>query len=256
MTLNVSFLPEIAFAFMLIFARVGTMIMLMPALGERGIPARIRLAMALAIAFVLYPAVRPFYGDLPETLPQIAFLLFNELAIGFAIGLTARLIVSSLTVAGTVIAMQLGLGFVQSVDPAQGVQGALFGNFLSVLGITLIFATNLHHLFIAALGDSFTLFAPGSLPFAGDFAELAVQTMAEAFRVAMQISAPFLVFGLLFYAGLGVLSRLMPQIQIFFIAMPANILIGFIIFGLTMAGLMTWFLAHVERSAVRFLVVP
>lgn len=253
MTLDISFLPQIAYAFVLLFARVGTMIMLMPALGERSVPARMRLSAALAIAFVLYPAARPYYGELPGAFGDLLALLFAELAIGFAIGLIARLILSALTMAGTVIAMQMGLGFVQSVDPAQGTQGALFSNFLNLLGIALIFATDLHHVFIRALGDSFVLFAPGTLPPSGDFAELAVETIARGFQVAMQISAPFLIFGLLFYAGLGVISRLMPQIQIFFIAMPANIMIGLLLFGLVLTGLMTWFLGYAEETAVQFL---
>ncbi len=99
-------------------------------------------------------------------------MLVEEILIGAMLGLTARLTISALEVAGSVIAQQLGLGFVTAVDPTQGEQGAIVGNFLTMLGITLVFATDMHHLVIAALNDSYTLFAPGEVPAAGDAAAL------------------------------------------------------------------------------------
>src|SRR5262249_20357250 len=146
-------------------------------------------------------------------------LLGEEIFIGAVLGLTVRLLVSALQVAGSIVAQQLGLGFVTAVDPTQGQQGVIVGNFLTVLGMTLVFATDLHHLVIAALDDSYTLFAPGDLPLLGDVAALTTRTVTTAFRIGVQLSAPFIVFGLLFNVGLGVLSRLMPQMQVFFIGL-------------------------------------
>jgi flagellar biosynthetic protein FliR len=140
----------------------------------------------------------------------------------------------------------VGLGFVTAVDPTQGQQGVLVGNFLSVLGVTLIFATDLHHLMIAALNDSYALFKPGDVPIVGDIATAITGTVAQAFRIGVQLAAPFLVFGLLFNLGLGVLSRLMPQMQVFFVGMPLSILVGFLILLLVLGAMMTTFLGHVE----------
>ncbi len=132
-------------------------------------------------------------------------MLVEEILIGAVLGLTARLTISALEVAGSVIAQQLGLGFVTAVDPTQGEQGVILGNFLTMLGITLFFATDMHHLVIAALNDSYTLFEPGEVPAAGDVAALVTKTVSGAFRIGIQLSAPFLAFGLLFNLGLGVL---------------------------------------------------
>jgi flagellar biosynthetic protein FliR len=151
-----------------------------------------------------------------------------------------------LQVAGNVVAQQLGLGFVTAVDPTQGEQGVLVGNFLSILGITLVFVTDLHHLVIAALHDSYRLFQPGEVPLLGDIAALLTQTVAAAFRVGVQLAAPFLVFGLLFNLGLGVLSRLMPQMQVFFVGLPLSILVGFLILLLVVGAMMGTFLGLVE----------
>ena len=186
-------------------------------------------------------------------------MLAQEIMIGAVLGLTARLTISALQIAGSVIAQQLGLGFVTAVDPTQGQQSVIVGNFLTVLGVTLIFATDLHHLVIAALNDSYTLFQPGDIPLLGDVAALTTRTVAAAFRIGIQLSAPFLVFGLLFNLGLGILSRLMPQMQVFFVGIPLSILLGFLILLLVIGAMMTTFLGSLEavlRAARAALVRP
>ncbi len=251
--MQISFLPDAAFVFLLIFARVGTMLMLMPALGETSFPTRLRLVFALALALVLYPVVFSEFPALPPALGTVLTLLIGEMLIGFMIGLITRMITFCIQVAGSTIAFQVGLGFAQNVDPTQGVQGALFSSFLSMLGITLIFVTDLHYLLIAAIRDSYILFRPGTVLPVEDAAQLAIMTFAGTFRVGVQIAAPFIAFGLIFYLGLGVLSRLMPQIQIFFIAMPANILLGFLLLAVLIGGMMGWYLDHVGKSIMPFI---
>jgi flagellar biosynthetic protein FliR len=173
-------------------------------------------------------------------------MLGQEMLIGGLLGLTARLAISALQVAGSVIAQQLGLGFVTAIDPSQGQQGIIIGNFLTLLGVTLVFTTDLHHLVVAALHDSYTLFRPGEVPLTGDMAALISKTIGGAFRIGIQLSAPFLVFGLLFNLGLGVLSRMMPQMQVFFVGLPLAILVGFLIFMLVIGGMMAIFLDYLE----------
>jgi flagellar biosynthesis protein FliR len=242
--IDVSFLPSLGAAFLLVFARVGTMLMLLPGLGEQNISARLRLTVALVLAALLLPLHRAAYHVDTGALGPALVMLLQEIMVGAVLGLTARLTVSALEVAGSVIAQQLGLGFVTSVDPTQGEQGVLIGNFLTLLGITLIFATNMHYLVLAALNDSYTLFEPGEVPALGDVAALMTKTVSGAFRIGIQLSAPFLAFGLLFNIGLGVLSRLMPQMQVFFVALPASILIGLLFLVLVLGTMMGTFLDY------------
>lgn len=252
--MNLSFLPDAAYLFMLIFARLGTMIMLMPALGETNVPGRIRLTLALSMTVVLYPLVSVRYaGGVPAGFAAIMTMLASELVVGFFIGLATRLVMAAIQIAGTVIANQSGLAFAMAFDPTQGQQGVVFANFLSIMAITLIFVTDVHYLLIGALHDSFLLFPPGQWMQVGDLAQNAVRTVAEAFSIGIRISAPFIVFGLVFYFGLGLLNRLMPQIQIFFIAMPANIFMGIGILMLLLATIMTWYMGHVESTLGLFL---
>jgi flagellar biosynthetic protein FliR len=246
MHIDVSFLPAYAAAFLLSFARIGTMVMLLPALGEVSVPSRVRLAVALVLTAVIVPLHRADYQIDLRAFGPVLLALGQELFVGAVLGLVARLTIAALQIAGSVVAQQMGLGFVTAVDPTQGQQGMLVGNFLTVLGITLIFATDLHHLVIAALNDSYVLFRPGEIPVAGDVANLLTGTVASAFRIGVQLSAPFLVFGMLFNLGLGVLSRLMPQMQVFFVGLPLSILVGFLILVLVMGAMMMAFLDYVE----------
>lgn len=242
MRIDVSVLPALAMAFMLVFARIGTMVMLLPGLGEMSVPVRVRLTVALVLAAIFLPLHRQAYAIDLRSFGPVLQLLFQELLIGAVLGLTARLTISALGVAGAVVAQQLGLGFVTAVDPSQGQQNVIFGNFLTMLGITLVFATDLHYLVIAALNDSYRLFAPGELIQFGDIASLMTRTVATAFSVGVQLSAPFLVFGLLFNLGLGILSRLMPQMQVFFVGLPLSILLGFLILLAVVGAMMGTFL--------------
>ena len=235
-------LPNDVAAFVLILARVGALVMLLPALGEENLSPRFRLTIAVLLAFVFWPFARPLYAvDADEPVRMIGLAL-SEVAVGLALGLVGRFVMSALSVAGNVIANQLGLGFVMTVDPTQGQQGAIVGTFLSLTALALIFASDLHHLVIGAIAASYEAFRPGAFPETGDAARLALDSAASAFKIGVQISAPFLVFGLIFNFGLGVLSRLMPQFQVFFVAAPLSLLLGFALLALVLGVLMGVFI--------------
>ena len=231
MRIDISLLPALAATFMLVFARVGAMVMLLPGFGESNIPVRVKLSIALLLTLILLPLHRSAYHVDMGSMASLTVLMLHEIVIGIVLGATARVTLSALQVAGSVIAQQLGLGFVTAVDPTQGQQGLLIGNFLTILGVTLLFATDTHHLVIAALNESYRIFSPGELMTTGDVAALATRAFAEAFKIGLQLSAPFLVFGLVFNIGLGVLARLMPQMQVYFVGVPLSIMVGFLIFA-------------------------
>src|SRR6478752_4973855 len=160
MRIDISFLPALATAFMLTFARVGAMVMLMPGVGELNVPSRVRLTIALALTAILLPAHQKAYTVDLKTFGPVLVLLFQELVIGAVLGLTARLAISALQITGSIVAQQLGLGF---------------------------FAADLHHLAIAAMNDSYTIFQPGALPLMGDAAQHVTRVIATAFRIGVQL---------------------------------------------------------------------
>jgi flagellar biosynthetic protein FliR len=229
------------------FSRIGAILMLMPALGEDMIPMRMRLSFALAFTLVLYPLLSPSLPAMPEDVMAIIGLIFHELAIGIMLGAIVRITVMATQVAGAIIAFQTGLSSAMAADPTQvGVQGAVFGSFLSFLGMVLIFATDLHHVALAATYDSYMVFPLDAPLMFDDAAQLAIRTVASAFSVGIQMSAPFIVFGLVFNLGAGILARLMPALQVYFLLMPANIFIGLALFAMLLVMMMGWYLSHFE----------
>lgn len=120
MRIDVSLLPALAAAFMLAFARIGAMVMLLPGLGETNIPTRVKLSIALVLTLIILPLHRSAYQVDMGSLAPMLVLMLHEIVIGIVLGATARVTLSALQVAGAVIAQQMGLGFVTSVDPTQG----------------------------------------------------------------------------------------------------------------------------------------
>jgi flagellar biosynthesis protein FliR len=255
MTITLPSLSGAVLVYLLVFARTGAMLMLLPPIGNTNVPGRVRLVLALAISFALAPTVAASYPQqAPATTLALGLLIAQEVTSGILIGVMARIIVSALSIAGFLIASQTGLSYAETLDPASGgQQGAVVGNFLSMLGIVLIFASNLHHLAIGAVAGSYHLIPPGTTLPTADMAELTIRLVSGAFALGFQLAAPFLVFGFAVNAGFGVLSRLMPQLQVFFVAMPVNILVGFVIMSLLIGTMLTLFLGFYADQMGAFL---
>lgn len=241
------------FAFLFLFLRIGTAMMVMPGFGENYIPVMVRLALALAVTLALSPLLMNSVPDVPSQPVQLALMVGGEIAVGLMIGGIARFIMSALHVAGTVIAFNSGLAYALMLDPAQGVQGALIASFLSFLGLVVIFATDLHYLVLAAVADSYTLFVPGALPPVGDFAELSLGIVGGAFSLGVQLAAPFIVFAMIVNIGIGVLARLMPALPIFFVIIPLQIWLALSLLAITMAGVIQLHAGYFEATMAQLL---
>lgn len=248
MTLSLDWLPATAFTYIILFARIGAMMMLLPALGEQMIPMRLRLSFALAFTLVLFPLLSDIMPAMPAALDGMIGILGHELAIGLMIGAIVRLTVMATQVAGAIVAFQTGLSGAMTADPTMsGMQSAVFASFLSFLGVTLIFATDLHHVALAAIYDSYMVFSPTDPLMIEDAMQMAIRTLAGAFTVGVQMAAPFVVFGLVFNLGAGILARLMPQLQVYFVLMPANIIVGLLLFAVLLTMMMGWYLTAFEN---------
>ncbi len=246
-------LPFGAFAFLLVFVRTGAMLMSMPGIGEAYVSPRIRLGLALAVALAMTPLVMDTLPREPVSPWGLLMLLVREMVVGLMIGLAARMTMSALHVAGTVIAFQSSLGFAQFFDPAQGTQGALVSAFLGLLGLVLIFATDLHLLMLRAAHDSYELMPPTAAIPLEDLVGMGTQFVANSFKLGAQLAAPFIVYAMVYYIGLGLLQRLMPQLQLFFVGMPLQIMMALFVLMMTVSAIMIWFLDHFEGAMSTFL---
>lgn len=247
-----NFMAQGVFAFMVTFVRIGAALTIMPGIGDSFVQPSIRLYIALGISLMLMPLVQPF---LPNPMPDTAGLLVlmgSEFIIGIFIGTIARIFMLALDTAGMVMSTQSGLGNAQVFNPAMATQGSLMGVLLSMTGVVLLLVTNMHHLLIYGLLGSYDVFPVGSVPESGDMADMISAAIAGSFMVGIQISAPFIVLSLLLYIGMGILSRLMPQVQVFMLSLPLQIILSLITLVLMFSSGMLFWLTKFEDSMMFF----
>lgn len=229
------------FAAGLVFARLGAIVMLIPGIGETFVPPRIRLSFALALALLLYPLLSPAVPPLPATTGALAGEVIREILIGLVIGGILRIFMMSLATTGELVSLSTTLSFAQTVNPAMGQPTPTLSTFLGLMGIVLIMTTDLHHLFLAAIVRSYSLFPFGRDVPVADAGQLAVQTLSRSFSLGVQLAAPVIVFSIIFNVATGLVARVMPQFQVFFVATPLMVLFGLSIFSLSLGVIgMVW----------------
>jgi flagellar biosynthetic protein FliR len=234
-------LPAQIYAVGLVFCRAGALVMLMPGLGESFVAPRIRLAFALLLALCLAPIVLPSLPPLPSSIGEMGGQVIKELIIGLMLGALMRFMLTALSVAGEVVSIQTTLAFAQTANPLQAQPGGALTTFLSMMGMVLIFAGDLHHLFIAAVVRSYVLFAPAKHVLIQDAAMVAIRSMGQAFSLGVQLAAPVIVFSLIFNFATGLVARVMPQFQVFFAVTPLAVLLGLSVFAMGLgAALLIW----------------
>jgi flagellar biosynthetic protein FliR len=241
-------LPANLFAAALIFARIGSALMLLPGFGEFYVLQRYRLLLGLFIAALLTPVLAPMLPKLPDNAVDLVAMVGSEVTIGLFLGTVSRVLLSALDIAGTVVSFQLGLSAAQVFNPMAAAPGSVTGTLYSVLGVLLIFVTDLHHLLLRALVDSYAVFAPGVLPSLGDLSDVMARSVSGAFLIGMELSAPFILMGLLFFVAIGIVGRLVPQLQILFVTLPLQILGGLVALGFVLSVSMQWFLESFARQ--------
>lgn len=241
------------FAFLLVFCRLGSALMLMPGFGESYVAVRVRLLLAVMISLLVAP-IAPGLPAPPATAAALAGIVIAEILVGLFLGGITRMLIATIHMAGTIIAFQSSLAsaLVNDVTQVQG-QASALGNFLSVVGVLLIFSMNLHHMMLQTLADSYTLFPAGVFPIVGDFADHAARTMNGAFVTAMQMAAPHIVMGLVFYLGTGILSRLVPNVQVFFVVIPPHLLLSFFVLMICFSSIMLFYTEYFRAALGGFL---
>ena len=241
-------LPGNAFAFVLVLARAGTVVMLMPGLGEVEAPATVRAGFAIALVALLLPSVLPLVPAGPAGVFGALSALGAELFCGAVLGTLARLTALSLGMAGAMFSYFTGLSSVLQPDPALGGQSAALGRLFGLLAPVLILSTGLYQLPLSALAGSYTTVPPGTWLPVGDVADSITGAVATAFALALRLAAPLLVASVVWQVAMGLLARLVPQLQIYAAAAPGQILGGLVLLGLLATRMLEPWSAAVRAS--------
>ena len=245
-------LPEQAFSLLLVFVRLGSALMLMPGFGESYISPRVRLLLALTLTLVVQPVLPTAMPPMPASAAALFLLIFGEAFIGFFLGSVARLMMAALTIGGMMIATVTGLANALTNDPTAAQQGSIAGSFLTMLALLVILVLDLHHVLLRGIIESYQVFVPGQAILVGDISEMITRVVSKAFLLGFQIASPFVAVALIFNLALGLLSRLMPQMQVFFIAIPLQIVIGLGILLIALPAMIGWFITGFEEVTLPF----
>ncbi|CAH2599176.1 Flagellar biosynthesis protein FliR [Rhodovastum atsumiense] len=225
-------LPGWAFVVVLLSSRIGAACIVLPGLGEAELPVMVRSGFAFALTLLLVPVLAPLVPAAPEMPWRVAAMVVAEIMTGLWLGWLARLVVQALPVAGQFAASMIGLANVLQPDPSLGPQSTALARLFSLAAPVLVLASGLYALPLSALAGSYRLVAPGALLPVADSAQDVVRAVGEAFALSLRLAAPFVAAGLVWQAALGLLARLVPNLQVFMAALPGQILAGLLLLAL------------------------
>jgi len=241
------------YAFMMVFARIGTALLIMPGFASMQVYARARLSMALAISFLATPALVAQMPAMPNAPMMIFLLLGSEILTGAVLGTIPLILISAVHVAGTIISFVSGMASALTWDPVVQTQSGIVSGFLGTVGLLLIFVTDMHHVFIRAIWDSYVVFQPGVAPDIGDTTQMITRNIGQMFLIGVQMSTPFIILNFAYNVGLGIMTRLAPQIPIFFVAMPLQLIAGLVFMMITTSGIMLALMNYMGEGMRPFL---
>lgn len=232
------FLLKEFFDFFLVFCRVLGIFSLMPFVSQREIPARIRLFISLGFAFLIMPAIDMRNHSIQE-LHFIALMkgMIIELIIGSFVGALARMISMLLDYVGHFLSDFMGLSSANSFNPNLP-ESTLLSNFFGVFGVIVFLSLDLHHLIFNAFVKTYSIFPMMKLLHYGEYSQSLIKVTAQTFQLSLQLVAPLLIVFLISQLTLGFLGRIIPQVQLFFITMPLQLWIGFIVLSMIASSIL------------------
>lgn len=243
------------FQFLLVFARLSVVFLLMPGISAGYVPTRLRLMLALLITLLTLPMVQGYLPDQPTAPANLIKLIFFEILTGAFIGAIIQTTMAALNIAGLKISQAVGLMNAFVDDPVSNTQSAILIGFLNIMVVVLIFSTGLHGFMIMAIVDSYSMLMPNQPLLMGDMLNMLASVLNEAFIVGVRIASPFLVYSLVFQVTMGIMARLSPQMNIFFVALPVQMMLGFVLLTIALPAIMLVFLNYFD-SNMHTLLVP
>jgi len=217
----------------LVLLRVSAMIMFLPILGHQLVPPQVKIGLIGVISILLYPIVHPIAPAIPPSPVALGLIAGQEILIGAMLAIFAQLIFAAVQLAGQIMSYQMGMAIANVFDPSTSAQIAIVGQMAVVLSMLIWLVAGGHHAFLMAISDSFTI-----LPIGHAWSFTGWQALNDAaanmFVLGLRLTAPVLLLLLFTYVALGLLSRAVPQIQIFFVSFPLTIGLGMLIFAFSL----------------------
>ena len=220
--------------FFFVFLRVGAILLSMPLLNSKSIPFFFKMCLAFATSLILLPILNlTNFPVFPDLIP-LALGAIGEILIGLIIGFSIKLIFSGIQMAGQLAGYQMGLAIANVMDPASNQQVPILAQFNNIIALLIFVATNAHHWFIRALAESYRLIEPFGFHFSNSLMEQLLSSAGTMFIIAIKVGSPVIAALLLSTTAFGLIARTVPQMNVFIVAMPLKIAVGFLFIGFSL----------------------
>ena len=241
------------YKFAFIFLRLGSALMLMPGYSSSYVNTRFRLSIAIICSIILIPFLNDYLPAPAATPSENLRIFFLEIGYGIFLGILMQLMYFAINLCGNFVGQASGFANAQMFDPTSQNQSIVTETFLSIITITVIFMTNLHHVMLSAVIDSYEVWRVGDIFMVEDTAKYLTEVMNKSFVIGFKLGSPFIAFTLIFYTGMGLLSRLMPQLNIFFLSLPLQIYLGLGLLLMTCPIMIMSFCRYYEDGLMQFI---
>jgi len=230
--------PETLIVFLLLTVRLGAIVLSLPLLGSGNVPAQVKILFILMLSVGLYPLTQAQQVVIPQRLGHLGLVIVGEMLIGLTIGFVAQLLFAGIQLGGELMSQQMGLHVATLFDPHSAQQVSLVTHFQYVLAILIFLASSAHHWFILAMAESLHRIPLAGLSTAGAVLPVLLGLLGKACVIAIQLATPVSVALLLATLALGIIARLVPQLNVFMLSFPATLGLGIVMLGLALPYLM------------------
>ena len=230
---------EPVLVWMLVFLRVGFVLAFLPLIGERFVPARVRVMMALVIALALAPVAPVTAAHFPLTIGAMAWLVLTEAMLGFSVGFIGRVMMAVVQFSGQVAGEQMGFGLINTIDPTGSNQISVIAELQYLMAIMVFLALDLHLSFLAAAAASFHTLPPGSAVVGAGLTAMMMDLGRTLYSLSLSLAMPVILIVFSINVGLGMIARAVPQMNIFLESFPLRILAGISILLLSLGFTVT-----------------
>lgn len=251
--MNLPVIPLVQWqTFLICLVRITAIIGSMPVFNGRQAPVRMRVGLAFVLAIVIFPVAKSHISLESSTPLILGLLVVKETMFGIMLGFIARLILIAIQFGGTVAGYKMGFAAANILDPQSHQQIPLMGRFLQVIAILVFLSIDGHHIFLKALVKSYQILPPGTLDFSGQAIPYLMELTGDMFSLGLQLTAPLLIMLILSHFVLGIMSRLMPQLNVLMLSFPINIGLGFLVLGLCFNMIITLLGQEFQALSDRF----
>ena len=233
-------------SFFLILIRVSVILFLFPIFSSRLIPVLAKSGLAFIITIILFPVINDKMGEFPDTLCGMVQLMIAEFIIGMILALLVQIFFEGIRMMGQLVGFQTGFAITNILDPQSGMQVSILSNMAYFVAMTIFLVLNGHHILLSAMRESFEIITVGSLSLNKQIFQKIIDTSADMFVIAIKIGAPAIAILLFTKVVFGLITKLIPQMNIMIVAFPVQIVIGLLFFGVSLHVLLRFMDGYLE----------